>query len=47
MVNYRQMMALCGSLVLCSVPALGNSLRQGEKNEHQTEVVVISMAFIL
>jgi hypothetical protein len=41
-VNYKRVTALCGSLVLWSALALGNSLQQGEKSEHQTEVIVIS-----
>ena len=41
MLNYKRMMALCVSLALCSVLALGNFPFQGEKNEHQTEIVVI------
>ncbi|HVG28232.1 MAG TPA: hypothetical protein VM864_00790 [Pyrinomonadaceae bacterium] len=42
MVNYGRIMALCGSLALCSVLAPGNPLPQVEKSEPQTEVVVIS-----
>ena len=42
MVNYKRIIALCGSLALCSVMAFGNSPRQGQKSEHRTEVVVIS-----
>jgi hypothetical protein len=42
MMDYKRITAVCGCLVLWSALALGNSLPQGEKNGHQTEVIIIS-----
>ena len=41
MVNFKRIMALCGSFILCGAGALGNSPLHDGKSEHQTEVVVI------
>lgn len=43
MMNYKRIIALCGSLVLCSVMVMGHPILQGRnKSESQTEIVVIS-----